>query len=75
MPYISVITLNFEQFNYTFLEGTTGSVCLTITNPITLAEDTQFNIILSGEYLLTHAEMVFYRFDVHIYLTPPSRIA
>ena len=32
--------IDFEQVNYTFLEGTTGSICVTITNPVTI--DVQF---------------------------------
>jgi hypothetical protein len=33
---ILVAIIDFEQFNYTFPEGSTGSVCVTIVNPVIL---------------------------------------
>ncbi len=35
-PTIIVAIIDFEQFNYTFPEGSTGSVCVTIMNPVIL---------------------------------------
>lgn len=36
LSYHLVAIIDFEQFNYTFPEGSIGSVCITIVNPVVL---------------------------------------
>ena len=54
--YYLVAIVDFEQFNYTFPEGSIGSVCISIVNPVILGVEMSLFYAIFGMFSDIHSQ-------------------